>query len=40
MFFGSSRMKVFKISWFDFEQHRKNQCKKKEHNQHILVFKV
>ena len=30
MFFESSRMRFFKISWLDYEQYEKKQHKKKE----------
>ena len=40
MFFANSRVRFFKISWFDCDQYGKNQYKKKEHNQHSSVFKV
>ena len=40
MCFGSVTTRFFSISWFDCEQYGKNQCKKKEHNQHSLVFNV
>ena len=40
MCFGNLRIRFLKISWLDRGQCEKNQCKKKEHNQHSLVFKV
>ena len=40
MFFASSRLRFFKISWHNYEQYGKDQHKKKEHNQHSSVFKV
>ena len=40
MFFGNSRIRFLKISWLDCEKYGKNQCKKKEHNQHSSVFKM
>ena len=40
MFSENPKIRFFLISWLDSEQYRKNQYKKKEHNQHILVFKV
>ena len=39
MFFASSRLIFFELSWHDCEQYGKDQYKKKEHNQHGSVFK-
>ena len=35
--FGNSRIRFLKISWLDCEQYRKNQYKKKEHNQQLSI---
>ena len=40
MFFASSRLRILKFSWHDYEQYGKDENKKKEHNQHDSVFKV
>ena len=39
MYFGNSRTKFSYIIWHDCEPYGKNQCKKKEYNQHNLGFK-
>ena len=40
MIFENSRIRFFKISWFDCGQCEKNQYKIKEHNQHSSMLKM